>query len=249
MHGLNTYDYGARQYNPVTGRWDRMDPLSEKYTPYSPYNYCLNNPVMLVDPDGKDVLFGTSDANQIQMILDWINSLARGTFAYEISDEHRGLYLKELKETDKGSQSYTDALIESINNHEQDIVVKITNRVLFRGIEENVDEVYGGGVTYQDKEQGSHSPIIIYMSGNEHKGLLSEGTFKPLKQTPNFIFAHEFYCHAHKYMYPNKVMGRNATTLENVIRRELQKYDKNIPLRAIVDINHKKADHPAIDGN
>ena len=23
MHGLNTYDYGARQYNPVTARWDR----------------------------------------------------------------------------------------------------------------------------------------------------------------------------------------------------------------------------------
>ena len=54
MHGLNTYDYGARQYNPVTGRWDRIDPLCEKYYNVSPYNYCLNNPVMLVDPDGKD---------------------------------------------------------------------------------------------------------------------------------------------------------------------------------------------------
>ena len=31
MHGLNTYDYGARQYNSVTGRWDRMDPLSEDH--------------------------------------------------------------------------------------------------------------------------------------------------------------------------------------------------------------------------
>ena len=28
MHGLNTYDYGARQYNPVTARWDRMDTLA-----------------------------------------------------------------------------------------------------------------------------------------------------------------------------------------------------------------------------
>ena len=25
MHGLNTYDYGARQYNPVLARWDRME--------------------------------------------------------------------------------------------------------------------------------------------------------------------------------------------------------------------------------
>ncbi len=30
-HGLNTYDYGARQYNSLVGRWDRMDPLCEKF--------------------------------------------------------------------------------------------------------------------------------------------------------------------------------------------------------------------------
>lgn len=53
MHGLNTYDYGARQYNPVTARWDRIDPLCEKYYSTSPYVYCENNPVMLVDPDGR----------------------------------------------------------------------------------------------------------------------------------------------------------------------------------------------------
>ena len=29
MHGLNTYDYGARQYFSILGRWDRMDPLCE----------------------------------------------------------------------------------------------------------------------------------------------------------------------------------------------------------------------------
>ena len=40
MHGLNTYDYGARQYNPVLGRWDRVDPLCEKYYSVSPYVYC-----------------------------------------------------------------------------------------------------------------------------------------------------------------------------------------------------------------
>ena len=32
-HGLNTYDYGARQLDPILGRWDRMDPLAEKYPP------------------------------------------------------------------------------------------------------------------------------------------------------------------------------------------------------------------------
>ena len=58
MHGLNTYDYGARQYNPVTARWDRMDPLCEKYYGVSPYAYCHGDPVNRFDPDGcKDAVF------------------------------------------------------------------------------------------------------------------------------------------------------------------------------------------------
>ena len=53
MYGLNTYDYGARQYNPVTARWDRMDPLCEKYYNVSPYTYCINNPMKNIDLDGR----------------------------------------------------------------------------------------------------------------------------------------------------------------------------------------------------
>ena len=55
MHGLNTYDYGARQYNPVTARWDRVDPLCEKYYSISPYAYCANNPVKYLDIDGREI--------------------------------------------------------------------------------------------------------------------------------------------------------------------------------------------------
>ena len=52
MHGLNTYDYGARQYNPVTARWDRVDPLCEKDPGISPYAYVRDNPMKYIDPDG-----------------------------------------------------------------------------------------------------------------------------------------------------------------------------------------------------
>ena len=52
MHGLNTYDYGARQYYPLFAQWDRVDPLCEKYPGVSPYVYCLNNPINHIDMDG-----------------------------------------------------------------------------------------------------------------------------------------------------------------------------------------------------
>ncbi|MCS3533010.1 RHS repeat-associated protein [Chryseobacterium sp. JUb7] len=47
-------DYGARMYMPELGRWGVMDALSEKYNSYSPFNYAINNPVMIIDPDGND---------------------------------------------------------------------------------------------------------------------------------------------------------------------------------------------------
>jgi hypothetical protein len=37
------------------GRWLSIDPLFEKYVGMSPYNYCMLNPVMMVDPDGRKI--------------------------------------------------------------------------------------------------------------------------------------------------------------------------------------------------
>ena len=54
IHGLDTYDYDARQYDPNIGRFTQVDPLAEKYYHLSPYAYCANNPVNLVDLNGEE---------------------------------------------------------------------------------------------------------------------------------------------------------------------------------------------------
>ena len=49
------YYYGARYYNPKTSIWLSVDPLADNYPGWSPYNYCMQNPVNMVDPDGREV--------------------------------------------------------------------------------------------------------------------------------------------------------------------------------------------------
>ena len=46
--------------NPSLRRWMIPDPLSEKYYGISPYAFCNNNPVNLVDPDGQSPIYNIS---------------------------------------------------------------------------------------------------------------------------------------------------------------------------------------------
>ena len=51
-YNLNWYDYGARMYDPVIGRWSTVDPLVEANYSISPYTFCSNNPINRTDPTG-----------------------------------------------------------------------------------------------------------------------------------------------------------------------------------------------------
>ena len=55
--GLNWYDYGARHYDAVLGRFMTVDPLAEKYYSESLYTYCYSNPINCIDPNGKDGIY------------------------------------------------------------------------------------------------------------------------------------------------------------------------------------------------
>ena len=47
--------FGARYYSSALSIWLSVDPMSDKYPSLSPYVYCADNPVKLVDPNGEDI--------------------------------------------------------------------------------------------------------------------------------------------------------------------------------------------------
>jgi|LSQX01.1.fsa_nt_gb RHS repeat-associated protein len=71
------YYYGARYYTPEYGIWLSVDPLSDKYPSMSAFMYCAGNPVVLVDPDGRDIV--DADGNVIYTHKDgWSDKASKG---------------------------------------------------------------------------------------------------------------------------------------------------------------------------
>ena len=56
-------------WNQDISIWLSVDPLSDKYPGWSPYNYCLNNPLKYIDPDGRTPEERNAAINQIRTYI------------------------------------------------------------------------------------------------------------------------------------------------------------------------------------
>ena len=61
-HG-STYDYGFRIYNPALGKFLSIDPLTDDFPWYTPYQFAGNKPIWAIDLDGKEELMVTHYLN------------------------------------------------------------------------------------------------------------------------------------------------------------------------------------------
>lgn len=86
----NEYDFGNRIYSLRLAKWISLDPLQKNYPGITPYNYSLNMPTMLYDPDGRDFRKATTTGNGVKTITIETTVHLYGPDAERLSEQISG---------------------------------------------------------------------------------------------------------------------------------------------------------------
>ena len=110
MHGLDWYDYGARQYDAAgVPMFTTIDPMAEKYYHLSPYAYCANNPIKYIDKNGEvplKVLGRMAFKVASRGISALWETATYADIAYEMANDVSVLMDADASLTDKGWAVY-----------------------------------------------------------------------------------------------------------------------------------------------
>jgi len=149
--------YGARFYDAVLGRWHSVDPLAEDYYKRTPFNYTLNNPIKLIDPNGSFV-DGYQDLNGN---YKWYDDQTEDI----IYDDNDGFMLKvtdDKKTFDMLEAGVLDNLPES---SEQEVINEVDNLTSFEMWLNSPSESFGEGIVKAGMNIGYsmvNSPTVLF---------------------------------------------------------------------------------------
>ncbi len=204
--GLESYDFGARMQDPQLGRWWQVDPKSEKYLNYSTYCYTANNPILYVDPNGKEIWinYGTDNSSKAR----WENG--------KLYDES-GKKMKLNKSSDKFLRETSKALNLLRKGNKMQIASEI-------GVGNNTRPVFDNALTRlasdkdvivsiknssQVKEITDHNMYTsndntVHFDASLGISFRRNGESKELYNSPTSILAHELFHAFNQTYYPEE---------------------------------------------
>ena len=195
MHGLDEYDSEARWYYPALMRTTTQDPLAEKYYDISPYAWCANNPVNLVDPDGMSPIYN-------------INGDLIGTDEYGLTGE--AIIMDEKFFTQGMSFSEASFFNLSIDGLENDQALKKYNES-FENLSTRPD--YNGFITDLEArnwwKEGNGAPLYVDVSQIDLRPL------SIFDLNYNEAIVHNFFFDINSSIHTGRVYGNLTLTLLN----------------------------------
>ena len=175
--------FGSRYYSSDLSIWLSVDPMSDKYPSLSPYVYCADNPVKLVDPNGEE----------ISPIYD--------TYGNFLGTDDEGLTGKAIvmkKENFKQGMSHKDALSNNLGSKglvDEDAHKKLLEH--YSGLKERPD--YDGYLTKAEADAWwrgkSGQPLYVDQSKIELPGITTQS----------------FVDEGKNYIYKNFIVNLNNT--------------------------------------
>ena len=139
--------FGARYYSSDLSIWLSVDPMSDKYPSLSPYVYCADNPVRLVDPNGEDPIYAKNFWGNVKKIGD---DGQCGLNSYLVLGDKA----KEVKAATKKGVFYTGDLSSS------DLVIHIPTGQIQQDVQYTVEQSLRSGDSPENRvEYGGHSLI------------------------------------------------------------------------------------------
>ena len=113
--------FGSRYYSSDLSVWLSVDPMASKYPSLSPYTYCADKPVKLVDPNGEDwyekdgkMYYTTQYTSKEAFEKSGINGIYKGKFFAE-NGKYYSLFGNEMDETSKQCE-LTKKLMKHLTN-------------------------------------------------------------------------------------------------------------------------------------